>query len=712
MRIKYNRKCLEVSRLKTDLEYSILYPDDITNDNTNPDEEFKPMTSNKPPKLTISALSNVSILSKTTFDPIFVSSFKDFMKIRLYCTTLKNCAVLEKLMKCMHMYNVVTKLRCKPMELGGTSASSLSRLMQYKSLQLFRVETAIVLHKLWKPGESVITLYHDEASLKGEATESVLIAFDAQSIVNLPPHALTNTMYNGCIVRAIWHQKIPSKDAEMTINAAIKPAIDLLDTIGFQLYKACWDTVRSRMKHKLATISDQNTTAMLTNKLVQKEFNVHTLVELVCLMHNLDNTLITAEQRLLLERDDPDKRDDVLKDAKHLSIIELCDRIQNALMLRCDTDKNKGVLFNHYFAKSPNKQSFTNYHRVVGGRRQHRVVNVEACMSRRDEIGVFSTLNVKNKSVALNPRIMFEYAKSQILLRESLVMTALYRNFIEPLIWTIGKKRMRLVLPMLKQCLVNMKRIGDDKMYALRSLMTLNKLYEDMQPHIIANKLLTREAKVAIVDSSPDLPQFAGQGLGAFVTDISAFRGRARALFADRNVTLNDKYFDHLFVLSSAQLDIVLQQFQGVCNVIHIDMTRRYAMQSKESIPDSSFSTNDIAETLNATGKYHERRSPHISETAKAGFAIADVNKTLWRTFDHLAEKEPEEFKRVLRVWSACCGTFKEAKERKAAYGAQFKKNKRFKLKLKLSGLNRKIPTAKAKPAKSTHKADHDEPQV
>ena len=80
------------------------------------------------------------------------------------------------------------------------------------------------------------------------------------------------------------------------------------------------------------------------------------------------------------------------------------------------------------------------------------------------------------------------------------------------------------------------------------------------------------------------------------------------------------------------------------------------------------------------------------------------MNKTCWRTFDHLATHEPAEFQRVLLIWSAHCGTYKEAKAAKLKYDKTFKKKKRIKLKLKLSGVRHKVPAAKAKPAKSTLK--------
>merc|ERR1712129_273796 len=56
-------------------------------------------------------------------------------------------------------------------------------------------------------------------------------------------------------------------------------------------------------------------------------------------------------------------------------------------------------------------------------------------------------------------------------------------------------------------------------------------------------------------------------------------------------------------------------------------------------------------------------------------------------------------------IWHGHCGTYKEATAATVAYKKAFKKKKGLKLKLKLSGVTRKVPPAKAKPAKSLHKA-------
>ena len=143
--------------------------------------------------------------------------------------------------------------------------------------------------------------------------------------------------------------------------------------------------------------SDQNTTALLTNNFIAKEFGVKDLNHFVCLIHNLDNALITVEKRLLALRKERNLRDCVLNNNLNINIVEITCRLQNHHKVRTDTDKNKGESFEHFFEKSPNKSAFFACQRVICGRRQHLVRNFEAASSRRSEIATFRSTKFQDK---------------------------------------------------------------------------------------------------------------------------------------------------------------------------------------------------------------------------------------------------------------------------------------------------------------------------
>ena len=532
---------------------------------------------------------------------------------------------------------------------------------------------------------------------------SVLLVFDATtpSIDDAAdPSVHTPKLCSENVVRAIWHQKIPGKDAETTVETAICPAVDSLDDIGGALYGNNWISIRKRLSRRLACMSDQNTTALLTNKLIGKEFGVNDLVELVCLMHNLDNTLISAEKRLLDERVHADKRDNVLVNNTNLNILDIANRLQNHLMIRQDTDKNKGEAFKLFFENSPNKSSFTPFQRVIGGRRQHLARNVEAVLSRRQEIAQFGATKFNGKHLVTNPRLLFEYGNSLVLLRESLIFVCLSRNFITPMIKTIGRdcQLMKNVLPKIKEALRSLDLVATNSVYAVRSMLTLTKLYNGMEPHILTNTLLSESAKLAIIDCT-DVLQPQNE------VNVPNFVRSAKALFRGLSVVFKDRYFHNLFQQSPIQFGIILEQFRGVCNVVRMDMQRRYDAQSQSGIPNSTFSTNDCCETLNATGKYHEKRSPNISEQAKAAFAIHDVNRNgIWYTFDYLAEHQPRAFEEALIGWYKFCGSRLKARSEKMKYQKKFKKMRRIKVTNKLGKATECVPAAKSVVAKSTIK--------
>eukprot|EP01084_Bolivina_argentea_P116264 206606_1 len=211
-------------------------------------------------------------------------------------------------------------------KLGGISDASLNRVMQFRAEQLFRTETCIVIHKTWIKDKSVGTLQHDECSQRKESQFSIIFGEDDKY--------LPQTHF-GNMVRAIWHGNISSKDSESCIEWAVRPAIDKIDALGKLLYGNKWISLRSLFKQELAVISDQNNGAKKTNRLIGKEFSVMLLIKLICLMHNVSNTLWTVIARLLLERQG--ESDEILQECKNIDIVEICNSIQKLLMGNIDS---------------------------------------------------------------------------------------------------------------------------------------------------------------------------------------------------------------------------------------------------------------------------------------------------------------------------------------------------------------------------------------
>ena len=90
---------------------------------------------------------------------------------------VKENSTLNELAKCMRLYDVVHRMKSRSLDLGGISGGSVSTEMKYRAEKTFIFEAAVVLHTQWKGDKSVLTVYHDEMSLKVDASMSVVNHF-------------------------------------------------------------------------------------------------------------------------------------------------------------------------------------------------------------------------------------------------------------------------------------------------------------------------------------------------------------------------------------------------------------------------------------------------------------------------------------------------------------------------------------------------------
>eukprot|EP01084_Bolivina_argentea_P006432 12221_1 len=649
-----------------------------------------------------SCITNFGVL-KNSLDSKFVAAFYDYIKIRLKTSCLKNSHSLTKLIQTMNVYNKVMNSGIPKIDLGGISDASLNRVMQFRAEQLFRTETCVVIKKKWIPFTSVGTLMHDECSQKKESQLSLVFVFNTN--FGKDDRFLPKT-YFGNIVRAIWHGNIPSKDSATTVQWAVKPAIDKIDELGKELYGKNWLSLRVLFKHELSVISDQNNGAKKVNRLIGVEFKVENLIKSICLMHNTTNTLLTGINRLLLERDGED--DPVLLECKNIDIVEICNSIQKLLMDKVDSCQNKGHFFKVFSSNSGNSEYYVDFVRVVGERKQFELKNVEASLSRKEEIIAFSTLKDRRSYLVSSPRKLYEFGCSIVLLRESIVVTNVTHMFSDPLMLVIGKyvQQMKNGLPVVKQTVTQCKGAGDNKKFALKTLLTATLIVIDdnIKPYIITNKMLSKKAKECIIQCIDDIDRF----FDGTIFHASAFLYKVRNKLTTNNINIKDKYFRNLlFEITPTQFKKTLQQLQGFYHNIATDLKERLKDQSTKTIPDSTFTTNDRTESLNATGKYHGKRAPNIEETTKAAHAIHDFNSDLWNTFDYLMYCEPTEFQRILKIWHEHCLTYKQANENKIIRKKRYFSVKWKNIKIKLNTAQKQIPRPKNRTRKPKKKKNN-----
>lgn len=76
-----------------------------------------------------------------------------------------------------------------------------------------------------------------------------------------------------------------------------------------------------------------------------------------------------------------------------------------------------------------------------------------------------------------------------------------------------------------------------------------------------------------------------------------------------------------------------MTQLQGVYGNIYTDMIAVIEFQNDNAL-NSTFSNNDISESVNAASKRQQRRAPNISSDSREGFCLNSINGDAWKTFD------------------------------------------------------------------------------
>lgn len=319
---------------------------------------------------------------RSSMDPKFVAAFRNYIKIRLYNTSLSGTNSLGPLLAALNIYNKIMNNK-NPIELGGTSAATLSRLQQFQTVNLFRSEICILLHRMWQDGHSTMTLHYDETSQNDESQFSMVMSFnvDANETELLNENIFILRLRAGNIVRAIWHNNIPAKDATNTMKWAVKPAMELLNKMSYELYNS-WTSIKSLINGTIGTMTDQNANALAINKLIAKYLDAAQLIESICLMHNIYNSITPALNRLTMERIQLNQDKELLRNTMNLDILCIANRIQNVLNVKNESIRNKGEIFEQYEAKYEGGTN-SEFGRVIGDRKINQLKNVHAILSRR-----------------------------------------------------------------------------------------------------------------------------------------------------------------------------------------------------------------------------------------------------------------------------------------------------------------------------------------
>eukprot|EP01084_Bolivina_argentea_P274786 468468_1 len=673
-RSKRDKRTINV--LKNELSESI-FNEYISDTDNKDDMDFvmptisptKPTISKpKKTKLTVSSSQNIQYMGNiNTLDPKFVEAYKAFVNLRLYLRVLKNNKVLPEMLNIINTANKLLNGSTKPIDLGSTSNSTLSRLQQFRGLDLVTIETCIMYRFFWDPNDSVLTVYHDGTSQNNESQESVLTAFNIEEFgeyEKLMDHEFTPETRENCIFRGIWHQNIPKTDAETTIEWAIIPAFNRLDHIGYGLFGTGWIPMKQRVKKKIGTMTDAASTAQSTSRKIGSIYNSELIFKNICLQHNYGNNLTPGVQRLKATRIHfvlKDKKEqDVVKRTIKMTIFEICLNIQKVLVQGIDNTRAKGGLFQFLLGHAKSVA----FGREIGDRKQHQFKCVEAAISVRDVLGKMSLMaDKKSKPVLYNARVLYEFSESRILLREALIVVNLGRNYSTPSLLKTSKydPMMNKCIPFVREMLDSLDslfQVGFSSAKMLGLVLGLLSLSKEISPNILVNKFELQSNLEIICD------------IGGVVNDINQHGKVNISLFYDKiqemisNTVFVDKYYFYLFDSTKLEFESTLEELYGVYRVTFEDMTNRFNEQCMTP-PKSMLGNNDPTESMQGSSKYYQKYKLRIAEFSRAVRTLHDVNK-IWYTFDWLMKHDFEFFVDVLMFWFYDCGSYRlKAEEKK-----------------------------------------------
>ena len=153
------------------------------------------------------------------------------------------------------------------MLLPSTSPTTADRLIKCKLMDLCMIEICYCIHNFFGKG-STFSIYHDESTDYGISFLPTLLSFNP--VFHNHDGLFKPELLNKLLCKAICSHPISDKTAESAVKQAILPSLITVNEMGHKLYGASWIDLFSLLKKHLNGMSDENTTAIATTKLLLK----------------------------------------------------------------------------------------------------------------------------------------------------------------------------------------------------------------------------------------------------------------------------------------------------------------------------------------------------------------------------------------------------------------------------------------------------------
>lgn len=412
-----------------------------------------------------------------------------------------------------------------------------------------------------------------------------------------------------------------------------------------------------------------------------------------CLFHQVDNSMKNLETALLKCRNNNwniDSNNVNLDKCKKIGIIQLSTKFVSIFCGKVNNIRSKYSILQQEIANDKSTYEKISFIRIVGNRKINMLQNVEAMLSIRELMSDLCQLKAsKNKYLISNSSLFHEYSKSEILMRESIVIIGIRRNLTQNLLNIIGQKKMIDNLPLLKTIISKLEQLIIDQKQQLFFILGYWSYNNNKEYYAInKNKLLSNYNKNILNTLYSLLCQNNTKLFKIFIDNIQLL------------VSIEDVYFYYLqLYMDNENLYMLINQLKISIQALIDDIKPRIQSQSNidnlANITSSVPSTNDMCESGHGISSELKKRKPNLCDKSRENIAIAQLNQTT-KFMDELRKRDVEQFNHLLLIWIDM-GSYKCKETRIREDNMELNKDKQNHIHQKLNKIKRSMQNQQSK---------------
>ena len=465
------------------------------------------------------------------------------------------------------------------------------------------------------------------------------------------------------------------------------------------MYGDDWRDLVGLLRLHTNALSDENTTALATTRLLFKELGIDHHAIFICLLHQISNAVKPPLNYLTWARTQPwnSSGDDCGVDrSKSISLQDLANEASEYLKKGSKNERARPQYISAMQSVPELRCNLIPFKRVVGNRGINLWCNVLGLLERRECLKELSILRDKQTGAILSDhKLFYEYAHSSVWYRETLVGIAFDRAITSPLLRALNTSHLAMANALIFVKLLNInigyliENYGHETNKILQVFLNFKAI--DPIPRVAKEKrqISHRESTVLGLLCLNHL----GIGSDSNRVDYVKWNQNGIALrdwSGDNELFSKDIFYQNVLKLSSRELKCCTRLFYGMLKQFHTDFTKRIAAQgfnSDSRLSEGVFSNNDLSERAVGIRKQIKKSKPHISQQSNAALAITMQNNP-FDILDALYEENEREFQWILKRWWELM-SYKQSHERLMEERQRLQHKRAEKAKLNLSKAER-----------------------